>query len=205
MIDPAHLHYNPLPPPVHIEQVIADRKTMSLIEGTSLPPLTRDIEIDHTALSFVMPQRVQFRYNLEGHDRGWHEAGYRRSAFYTNLGPGTYKFRVIASNNDGVWNEQGQALRFKIAAAWYQTLWFQLLSLLLAVALCYCFYRFKMGQYAASMKVRFDERLEERTRLARDLHDTLLQTIQGSKMVADHALENRYDVVQTGKALHRLT
>jgi signal transduction histidine kinase len=205
MIDPANSHFNPIPPPVHIEQLIADRNGSLPLQNTSLPALTRDIEIDYTALSFVMPQRVHFRYKLEGHDKSWQDVGARRSAFYSNLAPGMYTFHVMASNNDGVWNEQGAELRFKIAAAWYQTVWFKLLCLFLIFLLCYIFYKIRITSYAASMKARFDERLEERTRLARDLHDTLLQTIQGSKLVADHALEYTGDPVQTQRALHRLS
>ena len=107
MIDPANQHFNSLPPPVHIEQLIADKAGRSPIQNSRLPALTRDIQIDYTALSFAMPQRVRFRYRLDGHDANWQEAGTRRSAFYTNLAPGTYRFHVIACNNDGVWNEQG--------------------------------------------------------------------------------------------------
>jgi hypothetical protein len=121
MIDPSNQHLNSLPPPVHIEQLIADRRGKS-VQNTRLPALTRDIQIDYTALSFVMPQRVLFRYKLDGHDKEWQDAGSRRSAFYTNLNPGAYTFHVIACNNDGVWNEQGADLSFSIATAWYQTI-----------------------------------------------------------------------------------
>jgi hypothetical protein len=82
-----------------------------------LPPLTRDLEIDYTALSFVAPQKVRFRYKLEGRDAAWQEPGTRRQAFYTDLRPGKYRFRVIACNNDGVWNEAGTTLDFSVAAA----------------------------------------------------------------------------------------
>jgi signal transduction histidine kinase len=205
MIDPANLHLNALAPPVHIEQISTGKDRRSPIEDMSLPPRTRDIEIDYTGLSFVVPERVRFRYRMEGHDQGWQDAGSRRSAFYTNLSPGTYTFHVIAANNDGVWNNQGAELRFHIIAAWYQTRSFQLLALLAGLSLCYFFYRIRMTQYAASMKVRFDERLEERTRLARDLHDTLLQTIQGSRLAAEHARKNVHDVAETRRALHRLS
>ena len=185
MIDPSHLDLNPLPPPIRIEQVIAKDTAYPAQNELRLPPHTRDIQIDYTALSFVSPQRVFFRVMLQGHDAEWKDAGTRRSAFYTNLSPGTYRFFVKACNNDGVWNEQGSELAFFIAPAWYQAIWFRSFSLVLAIFLGYLFYLFRLRQYDSTVRMRFNERLEERTRIARDLHDTLLQTIQGSKLVAD--------------------
>jgi signal transduction histidine kinase len=101
---------------------------------------------------------------------------------------------VIASNNDGVWNETGATLDFKVAAAWYQTIWFRALCFLAGVLLLWAIYRLRLRQIAGHMKARFDERLAERTRIARDLHDTFLQTIQGSKLVADDALSATTDL-----------
>lgn len=205
MLDPNHLHMNSFPPPVHIEQLIADRNDIAIASVTRLPPLTRDIEIDYTALSFVMPQRVRFRYKLEGHDDEWEEGGARRSAFYTNLQPGTYRFLVMACNNSGVWNGNGATLTFTILPAWYQTIWFRLFAVLAIALLCYGLYRHRMRRYVAIMRARFNERLDERTQIARNLHDTLLQTIQGSKMVADQARGDLSDPGQTEKYLSRLS
>ena len=114
MIDPTHLTRNLIPPAVHLEQIIADRTGHSPQGDVRLPARTRDVEIDYTALSFAVPQKVRFRYRLEGRDTDWQEAGTRRQAFYTDLRPGTYRFRVIAANNDGVWNETGAALDFAL-------------------------------------------------------------------------------------------
>ena len=91
-----------------------------------LPSRVRDLEIDYTALSFVAPEKVLFRYKLEGYDSDWQEAGTRRQAFYTNLSPRDYRFRVISCNNSGVWNEAGALLDFAIAPTYYQTAWFRL-------------------------------------------------------------------------------
>ena len=121
MIDPDKCAGNPLAPPVHIEEVVADRKRYSVQPELRLPSLTRDLEINYTALSFVAPQKVRFRYRLDGYDRIWQEAGGRRQAYYNNLPPGNYRFTVIACNNDGVWNENGAALNFAITPAFYQT------------------------------------------------------------------------------------
>jgi len=205
MLDPAHLHINTFPPPVHIERLIADHEEVAITPATRVRSLTRDIEIDYTALSFVMPQRVRFRYKLEGHDGEWQDGGTRRSAFYTNLRPGTYTFLVTACNNSGVWNSQGTTLSFAILPAWYQTMWFRLLGLLLLALVSYALYLLRMRQYAAVMRARFNERLDERTQIARNLHDTLLQTIQGSKMVVDQARSDFSDPGKMESYLSRLS
>ena len=113
VIDPHHLPFNKLPPPVHIEQVTADDKTYDATNGLRLPPRVRDLAIDYTALSLVAPEKVRFRVKLEGQDDDWKEVGQRRArSHYTNLAPGQYRFRVIACNNSGVWNEEGASLDF---------------------------------------------------------------------------------------------
>jgi signal transduction histidine kinase/ligand-binding sensor domain-containing protein len=203
-VDPARIVRNPLPPPVSIRAVLADDKSYSVSTNVSLPRLTKSLEIDYTALSLSIPERVRFRYRLEGPDEEWQDAGTRRQAFYRDLSPGNYQFHVIACNNDGVWNETGSTLNFTVAPAWYQTKWFKLLAFALTVGITLLLHLFERRRYATLLRVRFDERLEERTRLARDLHDTLLQTIQGSRLVADHARENLNDPSQAEKALDRL-
>jgi signal transduction histidine kinase len=204
MVDPDHLPHNSLPPPVHIEGITANREQYQPEDGLRLPPKIRDLQIDYTALSFVVPQKVRFRYKLEGHDTTWQEVGTRRQAFYTNLPPGNYSFQVRACNNDGVWNETGAALAFGIAPAWYQTWTFLLLSAATVLLLLWAFYQLRIRQVAAAMGARFDERLGERTRLARELHDTLLQTIQACKMVADDAFEGS-DPARMRRAIERLS
>jgi ligand-binding sensor domain-containing protein len=205
MIDPGRSYKNPTPPPVHVEGLVADGKSYSPASPITLPPLTRDLHIDYTALSFVMPQRMGFRYILEGRDGGWQDPGLRRQAFYSDLRPGSYRFRVIASNNDGVWNEIGATLDFKVAAAWYQTIWFRSLCFLAGLLLLWAIYRLRVRRIAATMKARFNERLDERTRIARDLHDTFLQTIQGSKLVADDALSTATNLPHMRQAMEKLS
>ena len=202
MIDFAHLPHNSLPPPVRIEDVTADHKSYPPVSHIVFPQLTHDVEIDYAALTYVAPQKVRFRYRLDGHEANWHDPEARRQAFYNDLHPGNYTFHVIACNSDGIWNEQGAALAFTIPPAWYQTLCFRILCGLLAAASGYTFYLYRINQYAAMLKMRFDERVEERTRLARDLHDTLLQTIQGSKLVADHACGEPHNADQMHHALN---
>jgi signal transduction histidine kinase/ligand-binding sensor domain-containing protein len=186
-VDPAHLAPNPLPPPVQLEQVIADRRSYTPESGLRLPPRTRDIEIDYTALSFVVPQKVRFRYQLEGHDAEWQDPQGRRQAFYSDLSPGTYRFHVIASNNDGVWNETGATMAFTVLPAYYQTAWFRLLCCAGFALLLWLLYRLRLRQVAARMHARLEERLEERERIARDLHDTLLQGFLSAYMQLDVA------------------
>jgi ligand-binding sensor domain-containing protein len=205
MVDPHRLYENALPPPVHIEEVLADQTAYTPAQGLRLPPLTREIEIDYTALSFTVPQKVRFRYKLDGHDADWQDSGTRRQAFYNDLGPGTFTFHVLACNNDGVWNEVGASLQFTVTPAWYQTNWFRLLCTLTGVLLVWLIYQFRVRQIARVIAAKFDERLQERTRLARELHDTFFQTVQGSKMVADDALDPGSDETRMRKALEKLS
>lgn len=140
---------------------------------------THHIEIDYAGLSLSIPERVKFRYRLEGIDPDWQNVGTRRQAYYDNLGPGSYRFRVIACNNDGVWNESGASIDFSIAPAYYQTTWFAVLCTAVLAGLLWAFYRFRLHQIRQHFKAGFEVRLAERTRIAQELHDTLLQSFQG--------------------------
>jgi len=173
--------------------------------GLKLPPLTRDLQIDYTGLSMAVPRKTQFRYRLEGHDSNWQQAGTRRQAFYTDLPPGEYRFHVIASNNDGVWNESGASLAFAVTPTFYQTGWFAAVCAIAVAALLWLLYALRVRQVTLREQARFEERLAERTRLARDLHDTLLQTIQGSKLVAEHALDAPADNARLRRAMEQLS
>jgi signal transduction histidine kinase/ligand-binding sensor domain-containing protein len=184
VIDPRHLPFNKLPPPVQIENITADRKKYetSLKEASGnlrLPPLIRDLEIEYTALSLVAPEKNRFRYKLEGYDPDWKDAGNDRKAFYGNLPPRDYRFRVMASNNSGVWNEAGASFDFSIKPAYYQTAWFQVSCAAAFLGLLWALYRYRLHQIAREYNVRMEERVDERTRIARDLHDTLLQSFHG--------------------------
>jgi signal transduction histidine kinase/ligand-binding sensor domain-containing protein len=179
MIDPSRLAGNAIPPPVRIEQFVADRKSYSFRGNLRLPPHTRDLEIDYTALSFVVPQKVRFRYRLEGRDADWKDSQTRRQAFYNDLPPGNYKFRVIACNNDGVWNRTGASLAFSIAPAYYQTNWFLALCVTAFLMLLWVFYQMRLRQLHQQFSIGLEARVNERTRIARELHDTLLQSLHG--------------------------
>src|SRR5208283_1086092 len=185
VIDPHHLVPNKLPPPVRIEQIVADHKLYwqnlagAAVSNLRLAPRIRDLQIDYTALSLVAPEKVHFKYLLEGQDQDWKEVVNDRQAQYTNLPPRHYRFRVIASNNSGVWNEEGAALDFVIPPAWYQTNWFRALCVAAFLALLWALYQLRLRQLARQFNMRLAERVGERTRIARDLHDTLLQSFHG--------------------------
>jgi ligand-binding sensor domain-containing protein len=147
MIDPGRIYANVMPPPVHVEELIADHKSYDTLGQLSLPSLRRELEINYTALSFKVPRKVLFRYKLEGHDKDWQEAGTRRQAFYNDLRPGNYRFRVIACNNDGVWNEEGATLEFSIAPAWFQTTWFRALCICVLLFLVGTLYQLRLRQW----------------------------------------------------------
>jgi signal transduction histidine kinase/ligand-binding sensor domain-containing protein len=177
-VDPDHVFQNTILPPVHIETVIADNDAHEPSSATRLPARTRNLEIDYTALSFSVPQKVMFRYKLEGRDTSWQNPGTRRQAFYTDLPPGPYTFHVIACNNDGVWNETGESLHFSIAPAYYQTTWFRALCVVAFSGLLWAFYLLRLHQLHRQLARGAEERVGERLRIARELHDTLLQGFQ---------------------------
>jgi signal transduction histidine kinase/ligand-binding sensor domain-containing protein len=206
IIDPGRLAHNNLRPPVHIEQMTADGKVYGADQGMRLPPLVRDLSIQFTALSLAAPEKMQFRYKLEGQDPDWRAVGNDRRAQYSNLAPRRYRFRVIASNNSGVWNEAGDSLEFSIAAAYYQTTWFRASVVAAFFVLLWALYRLRLYQIAREFNLRLEERLNERYRLARDLHDTLLQSFQGLMLrfqVVDDLLPEGKAKDQLEQALER--
>jgi signal transduction histidine kinase len=178
-IDPKRLYRNLLPPAVIIRSLAANGRVYAAPANLRLAEGTSKLQIDYTATSLQVPERVRFRYRLDRVDKDWVDAGGRRQAFYTNLGPGTYRFQVIASNNDGVWNTTGAALGFRIAPTWWQTWVFKALVVLAFGAVLWMLYRLRLREVSVRLHARLQERLDERERIARELHDTLLQGVQG--------------------------
>ena len=179
VVDPRHLAVNELPPPVHIEQVKADGKPYQLKQRMRLPANVRDVEIEFTALSLAAPEKVRFKYMLEGQDPAWKEVVNERHTQYSNLPPRTYRFRVIACNNSGVWNQTGDTLEFSVDPAYYQANWFRALCAAVSLALLWAAYEFRVRQLRRRFNVASEARINERTRIAHELHDTLLQSVQG--------------------------
>lgn len=196
-IDPLDVPHNTLPPPVHIQSVSTDMGTWPTMTPVHLPARIERLRIAYTATSLSMPERVRFRYRLEGLDTRWRDAGTEREAIYTDPPPGHYVFQVTAANEDGVWNEQGAELPIDIAPAFYEAWWFAVLCVIAAVAILAAAYLSRVQRIKASLRERLQERHAERERIARELHDTLLQSIQGLSM-RFQAIANR---VPEGDAL----
>ena len=163
MIDPETFRRNDIPPPIYIEQFIADTQTVHLDQFQSLRPGTEKLEFHYTALSYLVPDRVLFKYQLDGYDREWVDASTRRVAYYTNLPPGNYKFRVVACNNDGVWNETGASYAFELKPHIYQTYWFLTFIILIIAGAGFGIYRFRVWQMFQREK-DLEQRIHERTR-----------------------------------------
>ena len=178
MVDPSRLSPKALPAPTYIESVVADRKEFKATSNLTVPPNPRDLQIDYTSPTFSIPQKVKFRYRLDNYDRDWHDAGTRRQAFYTDFPPGKYSFRVIASNSDGVWNDDAAKLDFSVAPAYYQTNWFRALCAAAFLASLWAAYQLRVRRLQREYNSAIEARVNERTRIARDLHDTLLQSLQ---------------------------
>jgi len=162
-VQPSALHENAVSPLVAIEGVTVDGNPVGKSAEILLAPGTRSLSIDYTALSFVQPARVTFRYQLVGHDQGWVDAGSRRTAYYTNLSPGRYQFRVIASNEDGVWNETGATLAFVQVPWFYETWWFYCLAATGIAGLGAGIYRWRTHALRRENE-RLEGRIGERTR-----------------------------------------
>jgi ligand-binding sensor domain-containing protein len=146
MIDPKAFKQNRLPPPVLVERVVVDEEILPVNQFINLSPGTGKLEFHYTALSFLVPERILFKYKLEGYDHDWVEAGIRRVAYYTNLPPGLYRFRVIACNNDGVWNEIGANFAFRLQPHFYEAYWFYGLVLVLLGGAIFGAYRLRVWQ-----------------------------------------------------------
>ena len=163
----------------HIEAITADNNPVNLASSVRIPPSPRRITFEYTGLSLAVPGRVRFRYFLEGFDRSWSEPVATREAVYTNLGAHSYRFRVVASNSEGLWSESEAAVGFEVEPTVWQTWWFRTSSAALILLLVWCVYHYRLRQHAKEFNIRLEERVDERTRVARELHDTLLQSFQG--------------------------
>ena len=205
-LDPAtYSEHRVAPPAITIESVSADDTGYALAPSLSFPARTSSVQIDYAAVSLSDPEAIRFRYQLQDTDSGWHETTTSNPAVYRNLAPGTYRFSVAASDTDGVWSDNVASAMFTILPAWYQTNWFLMVCVVTGAIAVWTLYQLRMRQVARFLSARFDERLAERTRVAREIHDTLLQTVQGSKMVADDALDRPDDAVGMQRAMEELS
>jgi signal transduction histidine kinase/ligand-binding sensor domain-containing protein len=222
-IDPNHLIQNTNSPSVFIRSLSSGGVAYSASGEGKMRAGTTSVHIEYTAPNLSVPERVQFRYRLEGMDNDWQDAATRREAFYTNLRPGKYRFRVIACNNDGVWDDVGASVSFSIAPAWFQTTWFRFLCVCFCLLILWLFYRLRLNQLERRFHVALEARVDERTRIARELHDTLLQSFNAlllrfqavsnvlperaeeAKRRVDSAIEEASDAIAEGRdAVHEL-
>jgi|HubBroStandDraft_6_1064221.scaffolds.fasta_scaffold00246_20 ligand-binding sensor domain-containing protein/signal transduction histidine kinase len=190
-INPTRVMASSAPAIVHVEGIAADGRRFGLGGQIRVPAPHQRITLSYAGLSLAVPARIRFKYKLDGLDPGWSEPTAAHEASYTNLGSGSYLFHVVASNSDGLWNSSESTLRFEIEPVFWQTWWFQLSSVLAVGLAILMFYRLRVLRLSRQMNMRFEERLAERTRIAQELHDTLLQGFLSASMqlhVADDHL-----------------
>jgi signal transduction histidine kinase/ligand-binding sensor domain-containing protein len=188
-IDPSQIKRNLVPPPVSIVAITTERGSHPIQRKLHFRPHTNSIQIDYTALSFSIPERVDFRYKLEGIDADWQDVGTRRQANYSNLGPGSYRFLVTASNNDGVWNERGASLEFYIVPAFYQTAWFRVACSITLLALIWMLYRLRLrhltrhSQQLAAINATLAFQINERTRVEEALTEAQMELARVNRII----------------------
>ncbi len=182
VVDPSHLASSWPPAIAHVESVRADGMAITPLDSVHIPAGHKRITFAYTALSLAVPDRIRFRYFLEGFDRQWSEPNAAREAVYTNLGPGTYHFHLLASNSYGEWNGSETVLGFEVEPALWQTWWFRSALAVLLASMVFVFFRLRMRRLSQQLNLRFEERLAERTRIAQELHDTLLQGFLSASM-----------------------
>jgi signal transduction histidine kinase/ligand-binding sensor domain-containing protein len=189
-LDPKHLFRDSVAPPVVITSLRVGGTSYSASNDVRLPDNTTSLRIGYVGVSLTMPEKVRYRYKLDGFNSEWQDAQGNDEAYFVNVRPGSYHFHVIAANKDGIWNEQGATLNFVIPRRFTQTLWFVVLCIGAAAMVVVLAFRFRMRQLAGRLRLRLNERLRERERIARELHDTLLQSTQGL-MLRVQAARNR--------------
>jgi len=189
VVDPGRLRRSSVPAIIHIKSIAVDGSPIELGRNILIPAGRQRIAFSFVGLSLAIPERVKYRYRLDGFDHEWSDPVSAGEAIYTNLGPGSYHFRVIASNSDGTWNSAEQVLGFGIAPAFWQTWWFRLSAMLAFGLTVLAIYRIHLLQVTRQLNVRFEERLAERTLIAQELHDTLLQGFLSASMQLDVAVD----------------
>ena len=185
IVDPTRTSTTRSPPLVHIEAVSADDGRMHLSTAVQLPARTKNVTIDYTAPDLSTPQKVRFKYRLEGLEDEWRDVGSRRQAFYNNLPPGRYHFHVVACNGDGVWNETGASVAFAVLPTFYQTRWFQAAVVCALLLAMWGAHRVRLWQIARALRVQFETRASDRARIAEELHDTLIQDLAALNLQAE--------------------
>ncbi len=198
-VDPDNIPFNRIPPPVVLEQFIVDGEVQPIQDGVTLPAGSKSLEFVYTGISLAASDRVQFRYRLDGVDADWVDSGTRRAAYYTNVPPGSYTFRVMARNADGIWSTSEALLSFSHEPFFYQTIWFYLLAALSFFGLFYAFYRWRVLRLhyrqvelqneveARTLDLRLEnERATAARREAEEAHETIARQADRLREL-DHA------------------
>ena len=194
VVNPNRSAGNSLPPLLRVQSVTVDGKEVSLEQPIQVPSGEHRIVFHYMGLSLANPERVRYRYRLDGLDRGWGEVTSNREATFANLSPRNYRFRLMCSNSDSVWNSEGSSIDFSVLPTFYQTNWFRMLSIATLFAFLWGIYQLRVQQLQRRFNIGLEARVNERTRIARELHDTLLQSLHGVLMSfqrADNLLPER--------------
>jgi len=203
VVDPARLKQNSTPAVPHIEAILADGSPVELGPAIHIPGGHQRIAFDFTGLSLSVPERVRFRYMLEGNDRSWSKPIATREAGYTNLAPSHYRFRIMASNPDGVWSPTEADVAFDVDPMFWQIWWVRAGSAALCLIALVALYRFRLHKATRQLNLAYAERLDERTRIAQELHDTLLQGFLSASMQVHVAADQLTENSQTKAILNR--
>jgi ligand-binding sensor domain-containing protein/signal transduction histidine kinase len=202
VVDPKVTAINAVPVKVRVESLSAGGRQVNAQNPVKLSSGIQSITFDYAGTNLSVPDRIRFRYKLDGSDRGWSDIVASRQVVYTNLGPGTYRFRVVASNSVGLWNGPETAVPFVIEPAFWQTWWFRAASLAGFLLFLLALYQLRMYHLTKQLNIRFQDRLAERTRIAQELHDTLLQGVLSARLQLDLA-EDRVAADSPAKPLLR--
>lgn len=204
MFDLRRLEIANAKPSIYLTDVTIGRNTQHAGREIVLAPGTNHVEIFFAAVEITAPEKIRFQYRLDGVDSEWLDAPANPHAIYSNIPVGTHALHIRACNRNGVWDRQGVVFNITQRPYFYQTRWFIVAIVALGLLLIGLTYRLRVAQISRQISARFDERLAERTRVARELHDTLLQTVHGSKLVAEHALKNSADHTRMVRAMEQL-
>lgn len=200
-----HIPIGNAKPSIYLTGVMIGRNTQPASNEIVLPPGTSHVEVDFAAVELSSPEKIRMQYRLDSVDSEWLNAGSNPHAIYSSMPVGTHILHIRACNRNGIWDQQGMAFTITQQPYFYQTRWFIVAMVALGVLLVGFLYTLRVRQLSQRMSARFDERLAERTRVAREIHDTFLQTVQGSKMVADHALKEPADHDRMLRAMNQLS
>jgi signal transduction histidine kinase/ligand-binding sensor domain-containing protein len=203
-INPRRFPWKPRPVTIYVREVTVGRNTRPARRDLVLSPGTNHVEIDFAAVEVSSPEKVRMQYRLDGVDGQWLDAGTDTRAIYSNIPPGRHPLRVRACGGNGIWDRAGITYLVHQEPHYYQTHWFLALMVAMVLASIFLVHRLRVRQVAMQLGARFDERLAERTRVARDLHDTFLQTVHGSRMIAEHALKRPDDHARLVGAIEQL-